>query len=313
MFNEIRERIDSLSGRNPFTATEVQPSQLSKSRKTIGALALKCAAAHWYLLPGLEFQRHALALAVSTLGCQDRSRVKLVDTLNTLPPTFYLEAAFALECLRDQSHIGSYLDFSSPSLLPLYLLKTFIPDRAVLMSIDNVWGVSRQRLKHLAKVTRISEPTCASMADALHELQSFEGTFDTITCLGTALAVSKQRILIQTLWNALKPGGTLILSRATTPAASRNPPALPLHRLGRLNSDSISDPLANLDLISALGRPRRYAIYGEDERLRCPSGAKRLARSSWRKVSVLARQWRRYASLNQIQSRGLIALKFSKP
>jgi SAM-dependent methyltransferase len=309
MFNQIYERMNSLpTSHGSFIGTDARSSG-GEFGKYLPALTMKCVVAHWYLLPGLEFQRYGLAMAISAIRSRDRSSLELVRALYSLPPTFYLEADFVLKCLREQPRIGTYLDFSSTWLLPIYLLKSFASERAVLIGSR---AGSRLLLNRLARSRGQSHRPSIVASDETLDLPKFHESFDTITCVARLLPSYKQATVVEKLWKALKPGGTLLVSMGCPPVAPRDEPDKAA-RSSALESESPQSSFMRRGLLNGLGRPRRYAIYGEDLRRRSPSNITELPDSSWRGVSFVARRWRRYPSLAQLQGRGVLAMKFIKP
>ena len=189
-------------------------SQSNRSSALIKDLAsdtINCALAHWYFLPGLELQRYRLRLAFSLIRTPDSARREF----SMLPATLYLDSDFALKSLRAQSRIGSYLDVSSPWVFPFYVLRMFKPDRAMLLNTSSTRNVFR----HLAKQTE-RNGTKVQTKD-LGYLSGLSESFDTITCLARLSTEDKERELLRNLWQALNPGGTLILSVACTSDENR--------------------------------------------------------------------------------------------
>src|ERR1700730_9853945 len=76
--------------------------------------------AHWYLLPGLPFQRYRLRLLISSLFRRTTAGAAPALALYQTPnPTAYLEFEFARRALMSRRNLGAYLDVSSPWLFPL--------------------------------------------------------------------------------------------------------------------------------------------------------------------------------------------------
>ena len=286
-------------------------SQSNQHNSLIGDLSrdiINCALAHWYLLPGLELQRYRLRLAFSLIRSHESARPEF----STLPATLYLDSDFALKCLRAQSRIGSYLDVSSPWVFPSYVLRTFQPDRALLL---NTSGTTRNFFRYLAK--RSERNGAEVQTKEVGRLSGLSESFDTITCLGRSSAEEMESQLLPKVWQALNPGGTLILSVPCTGACDRTDTATDVP------ADSSSTPSSSYDshllsscIFDVLGEPRSYAIYGEDavaQRLNPASkGSAQSSSSSWRQSVVVGRYWRRCSSISQVQGRGILAMKFVK-
>jgi len=286
-------------------------SHSSPHNSLIGDLArdtINCALAHWYLLPGLELQRYRLRLALSLIGTHESVRREF----SMLPAASYLDSDFALRCLRAQPRIGSYLDVSSPWVFSTYILRTFQPDRAMLL---NASGTTRNFFRYLAK--RSERNGTVVQTKELGRLSGLSESFDTITCLGRLSPEDKKRELLRTMWQALNPGGILILSVACSGAdcctdtdidAAADSSVLP--------SSSYDSSLLKSCVFDVLGEPRSYAIYGEDAVARridlASNGSALSSNSSWRESVVVGRYWRRCSNISQVHGRGILAMKFVK-
>ena len=286
-------------------------SQSSQHNSLIGDLArdtINCALAHWYLLPGLELQRYRLRLALSLIRTHESVRCEF----STLPAALYLDSDFALKCLRAQPRIGSYLDVSSSWVFPSYVLRTFQPDRAMLL---NTSGTTRNFFRYLAK--RSERNGVVVQTKELGRLSGLSESFDTITCLGPLSPEDKKRELPRIMWQALNPGGTLILSVACTGADCRTDTDIDVPADGTVEPASCYDPfLLKSCVFDVLGEPRSYAIYGEDAVARpinlASNGSAPSTSSSWRESVVVGRYWRRCSSISQVPGRGILAMKFVK-
>jgi SAM-dependent methyltransferase len=288
-----------------------QSSRHSALIKGIACDAINCALAHWYFLPGLELQRYRLRLAFSLIRTPEAAR----HQFSTLPATLYLDSDFALKCLRAQSRVGSYLDVSSPWVFPLYVLTAFKPDRALLLNAN---GRTRNFLEHLKNHAEL-DGTDVQTKDLGH-LSGLSESFDTITCLARLSADEQERELLKKMWQALNPGGVLILSVACAGAESRVEGDIeePADRES-LQSPAVpyNSQLLKSRVLDVLGEPRSYAIYGEDAYARRTSLASARSASprsaSWGESVAVGNHWRRCSSISQIRGQGIIALKFTKP
>jgi hypothetical protein len=287
-------------------------SQSNRHRALIKDLAcdtLNCALAHWYFLPGLELQRYRLRLAFSLIRTPDGARREF----SMLPATLYLDSDFALKSLRAQSRIGSYLDVSSPWVFPFYVMGMFKPDRAMLLNTNG----TRNLFRYLAKLTEGDGTTVQTKE--LGYLSGLSESFDTITCLARLSPEEKEKELLRNMWQALNPGGTLILSVACTGAESHterdiDEPAKkpsPGSAASPYNSELLKSRVLDL-----LGEPRSYTIYGEDTDSRPIDPASTTAGPSrislWRESVGVGRYWRRCSSISQVRGRGILAMKFVK-
>ena len=274
--------------------------------------SINCALAHWYLLPGLELQRYRLRLAFSLIRMPDAAR----RAFSTLPATLCLDSDFALKSLRTQPRVGSYLDVSSPWLFPFYVMKAFKPDRALLL---NASGATRNLLKQFANGTEANATEL--LTKELGHLSRLADSFDTITCLARLSPEEKESELLGQMWNALSPGGTLILSVVCSQAKSQSHTDSDAdeaadHSCPRSAAPSYDSDLLESRILRVLGEPRSYAIYGEEAAGHINrSSAKSVPQgiSSWRELVAVGKYWRRYSSMSQVRGRGLLAMRFMKP
>ena len=281
-------------------------SQSNRSSALIKDLAsdtINCALAHWYFLPGLELQRYRLRLAFSLIRTPDSARREF----SMLPATLYLDSDFALKSLRAQSRIGSYLDVSSPWVFPFYVLRMFKPDRAMLLNT----GSTRNVFRHLAKQTE-RNGTKVQTKD-LGYLSGLSESFDTITCLARLSTEDKERELLRNLWQALNPGGTLILSVVCTSDENRTDRD---RRSPGSAASAYDSKLFKSHVLDLLGEPRGYTIYGEDSVATSIDAASTKpappTTSRWRESVAVGRYWRRCSSISQVRGRGILAMKFIK-
>lgn len=281
-------------------------SQSNRSSALIKGLAsdtINCALAHWYFLPGLELQRYRLRLAFSLIRTPDSARREF----SMLPATLYLDSDFALKSLRAQSRIGSYLDVSSPWVFPFYVLRMFKPNRAMLLNTSSTRNVFR----HLVKQTERNGTKVQTKE--LGYLSGLSESFDTITCLARLSTEDKERELLRNLWEALNPGGTLILSVVCTSDENRTDRD---RRSPGSAAWAYDSKLFKSHVLDLLGEPRGYTIYGEDgvaTSIDAISTKPALPTTSrWRESVDVGRYWRRCSSISQVRGRGILAMKFIK-
>jgi hypothetical protein len=306
------ESVNLLTNHDTFSARHTRGrSQSSQHNSLIGDLArdtINCALAHWYLLPGLELQRYRLRLAFSLI----RTHESLRREFSALPATLYLDSDFALKCLPVQPQLGSYLDVSSPWVFPSYVLRTFQPDRAMLL---NSSGTTRNFFRYLEQ--RSERNGTVLETKELGRLSGLSESFDTITCLRHLAPEDKKRELLKQMWQALNPGGTLILSVACTGVDCRADTDIDVSADSTVARASFYDSLLLKSCVfDILGEPRSYAIYGDDAvagRINLASnGSTRSSSSPWHESVVVGRYWRRCSSISQVHGRGILAMKFVK-
>lgn len=268
--------------------------------KHVAISALDCALAHWYMVPGLKFQRSRVRLGLKSLfrrGGLPPSAVSLILHQNP-DPGAYLGFHFASQFLARET-LGNYLDVSSPWLFPFTLLANFRASSAMLLT------AAAAQLRSLLSASNMSLP------GGLHceaQVSLADESYDTITSLcGPDGDVEHNTRDARNLWRVLKPGGTLLLS-------------VPCIRNGAdqfADRDTIYDvQMLERQLFDVLGQPKRYAIYGAqtpgigDE---SAVGYDSRGAAGWGDSSIVGRDWRCYASLQDLPGRGVIVMKFLRP
>jgi len=268
--------------------------------KHVAISAVDCALAHWYMVPGLKFQRSRVRLELKSLfrrGGVTPSTMSLIVHQNP-DAGAYLGFHFAAQFLARET-LGNYLDVSSPWLFPFTLLANFRATSATLLT------AAAAQLRSLLSESNISLP------GGLHceaQVSPADEAYDTVTSLcGPHGDLEQEARNQRNLMRVLKPGGTLLLS-------------VPCIRNGAdqfTGDDTIYDSqMLEQELFDVLGQPKRYAIYGPQAPVRGteskvtydPKGA-----AGWGGSSIVGRDWRCYASLQDLPGRGVIVMKFSRP
>jgi hypothetical protein len=286
-----------------------RPNRYTTLVTDLASDAINCALAHWYLLPGLELQRYRLRVALSLIRTPEEVR----HELSILPATLYLDGGFALKNLRGLPRVGSYLDVSSPWLFPFYVMKSFQPKRAVLLTTSRT---TRNLFKNLANRMRLSQTSI--LTKELGHLSGLSESFDTITCLARLSPEDKQRELLKRLWQALNPDGTLIVSVACTGSEGPMEGDIggPADSFATSSTRLYDSDLLKSCILDVLGEPRNYAIYGEDDASshanRSPAAFDPSRPSAWRESVAVGKYWRRCSSISQVRGRGILAMKFIK-
>jgi SAM-dependent methyltransferase len=272
----------------------------TSSFRHVALSAVDCALAHWYMVPGLKFQRSRVRLGLKSLwrGRLSASAVSLV--LHKTPaPASYLGFHFASQFLASDS-LGNYLDVSSPWLFPFTLLSSSQAVSATLLTVE------APRLHSLLSASSICLQ--GGIRCEAENIPLEDASYDTITSLwGPGGGVVHGGRNVRNLWRVLKPGGTLLLS---VPCARKG--------AARFVEDGASlydVEMLERDIFDVLGQPKRYAIYGAQR----PSGGNGLASgddadaaAGWGGSLAIGRDWRCYASLQELPGQGVIVMKFSR-
>ncbi|GAO03153.1 hypothetical protein PSR1_02036 [Anaeromyxobacter sp. PSR-1] len=233
----------------------------------------------------------------------------------------YFELEFALQSVREIERLGSYLDVSSPRLLPALVLDARREAHAALINPDGK-DLERTRtfIGALGFGTRCAMEVAtvdgARLADELYDLVTSVSVLEHIPSPGDANAAAR-------LWRAVRPGGRLVL---TVPCARQAfDEYLDVDEYGLLPRDAEGFVFAQRfydarlvaeTFASACGLPRRQEIFGErqpglfvEDRRRKWIGQARPEREPY----AMATEWARFPSVDALPGVGVVALEFVKP
>jgi len=307
-----KARVISRGKRNGWSTT-VRANPL----KVLLAGVSNCSVAHWYLMPGLNFHRYGVRLALSTImGRRRELRNVVAQALDeTISPTAFLDFDFAWKAVASREPFGTYLDYSSPWLFPAMVLAERRCEGAMVLGSDPLGMEVIERLAESQQNGR-GRTICKRINDGVFTSESF----DVVTSLSWIARVADDIGTLKQLWNALKPGGMLLLSlpctartvegrpgRKTTSVLARKPEKW----MRRLYDESMLQER----VFPVVGQPRRCVVYGESnpgaDRNRATPGGNGHGNSSGNFIAV-ARGWQTYSALRDIPGEGVIAMKFIK-
>ncbi len=281
-YNELpRERLGGSGPALKVPSRHIGGSSSMRNLKRVAISAIDCALAHWYMVPGLRFQRFRLRFEIESLFRKTRPPASVRSlVLDEIPdPASYLGFHFASQFLNSRT-LGNYLDVSSPWLFPFGLLSNFQADNITLLTAK---ATGLRSLAHGLREQVRKKINCVATNASL------EGEcYDTITSLRNPNEKPDQCFRdVRSLKRLLKPGGTLLLS---VPCTSR------LARVTCVNGEQVFDANAlEQSVFDVLGQPKRYAIYGAQAR-HCGNKAYCIendyAADRWFGSSVVGRDWR---------------------
>lgn len=276
-----------------------------------------CSIAHWYLMPGLNFHRYRVRLALSAIvGGRKELRNVVAQALDEeISPTAFLDFDFAWKAVASREPFGTYLDYSSPWLFPAMVLTEQRCQGAVVLGSDSL---GMEVIERLAEGRRNDggRTICQRINDNAFTSESF----DVVTSLSWIARVADDIGTLKQLWSALKPGGMLLLS---LPCITRAPESNPK---GKTSSVFTRKPKMQLRrlydesmlwerVFAVVGQPRRCVVYGESN----PGADRNLATpgsngdvDSLSNLLAIARGWQTYSDLRDIPGEGVIAMKFVK-
>ncbi len=276
--------------------------------KSLLADVWNCSVAHWYLMPGLEFHRFRVRLALSTIVSKKKElRNVIIQVLDqTIRPTAFFEFDFAWKAVASREPLGTYLDYSSPWLFPAMLLAKRHCERPMVLDSDFL-GI--EAIERLAK--NPPNEGRRAIGSRIKDGAFTSELFDVVTSLSSIDHVADDVGILKQLWGAVKPGGMLLLSLPCTGRAVKGDPDRKTfppfaqkfkERMRRLYDEQMLQER----VFAVVGRPRRYVVYGESN----PATDRHLATPG--NVMAIARGWQTYSDLRDIPGEGLIAMKFLK-
>ena len=272
-------------------------------------------------MPGLSFASDSARLALRALfGKRDDVSYGEIYRMLLTPveSTRYFEFGLARDFLSDLS-ICRYLDVSSPRLFPLALITQLQEATAELINPHH------EDLKLTAGLIRACglADRCTLWNCLIEEAPFHPTTFDLITSLSVVEHIPADKNVLQRIWDLLKPAGRLILSVPCAAIAEEQYIDIDPFGLQRPQEDGFfflqyvyDDPLLQQRFYSVLGRPTRYAIYGEREAgslrrglIKKWSGAKY---PRWREPYTMTQDFQRYETLGDLPGEGVIVMLFEK-
>jgi len=304
------------------------PAPLTHPQKIVARLAgtvlspVYWLLAHQYRTPGLGFH-----LACTRLGLRLLLNRKAPLSyrwiyhliFSPIVLTRYFEFDFMWHALS-ASCIRRYLDVSSPFMFPTLLLSQRRELTAELINPD------KNDLALTASVIRASgfADRCRSHNCLIGAAPFEPESFDAITSISVVEHIPQDTQAIQKMWGLLKPGGQLLLSMPC--AAEGYELYTNLDHYGLLETDEkgftflefiYDEQLLQERIFSAIGRPKRFAIYGEKrgDFLR----RQLLDRWSghywryWREPYLMGREFRSFERLADLPGEGVLAMEFVKP
>ena len=263
-----------------------------------------CAVAHWYFMPGLTFHRYWVRLAMTSfMSRRSELRRAIARAMDqTISPISFLEFDFAWKAANSREPIQAYLDCSSPWLFPAMLLARRLCHTAAVLNSNARELEVIERLAREPRHRRVKP-----VLEGFNEVYLAGESFDLVTSLSWVARTADDTGTVKLLWNALKPGGMLLLS---LPCASGRTE----HSLGSDGARTYDESMLEDRVFASIGQPRRAVVYGESQG---PIGrtthAGTNASVSLNRYIDMGRRWRIYPAVRNLPAEGIIAMKFVKP
>lgn len=215
--------------------------------------------------------------------------------------------------------IYSYLDVSSPRLLPLMVVDR---NGGLVADLINPDKTDLPMTILLAESLDIAD-RCRFHASLIEEVPLKPNSFDVITSMSVIEHITDDKNAIQKMWDLLKPGGLLLISVPCSAKASEEYTNLNDYEL--IDSDEngfvfwqryYDEALIIQRIYSITGTPRRFQIYGEKK---AGSYHHNVAQKRsdifypyWREPFMMGLQYEFKKQLDDLPGIGVIAMEFVK-
>jgi predicted SAM-dependent methyltransferase len=298
------------------------PTPLTLLTHALASVALvpAYALAAWAIgTPGMRFHLDAASVALR-LVLHDRRRLLSQAGRLLLYPmdsTRYFEFDWVWSRLSRRGHVRTYLDVSSPRVLPLCYVRRAGVDRAWFLNPD-VGDLATTR--QWAEALSLSG-TCDFICSSVESSNLPDRHFDVITSISVFEHIVDEGRALAELRRLLAPGGTLLL---TVPCAAvgydqyRDYDEYNLAQPsqdGRYFFQRFYDTASLRDRIfSVLGEPRHVTVYGEREPGYFGRNAQQKMRGLpypfWRESYMMGRHFQVYPSIDALPGEGVVAMEF---
>ena len=214
----------------------------------------------------------------------------------------------------------SYVDISSPRLLPLLLLYS---KNEVVAEFINPVASDLHQTEKLAEALKL-RARCNFHTDILENIKLPPSSYDLLTCISVLEHIPDDKNAFIKMWSLIRPGGKLIL---TLPCKSKSEDQyINYNQYGLLNSESngytfwqhyYDSERLEASIYSVAGKPTYKVFYGEKEQGLFFRNAtmKRLlgdAYPFWRESHMMATEYKIYSSCDMLPGEGVVMLEFIK-
>jgi len=268
--------------------------------------------------PGMRFHLEAVSTAMR-LVTHGNGLVAQAGRLALYPmdSTRYFEFDWVWSRLQRLSGVRTYLDISSPRLLPLSYVRRSDVERAWLVNPDSSDLETTRRWADALSLTG----RCSFSDEPIESSRLDEGRFDAITSISVFEHIVNEGPALARVRNLLAPGGALLL---TLPCAAEGYDQFrdyDEYNLAKPDADGryffqrFYDASSLRDRVfSILGEPREMTVYGESEPGYFGRNAQRKMRGLpypfWREGYMMGRHFRTYPSIDALPGEGVVALEF---
>lgn len=279
--------------------------------------------AHLLGVPGIFLHRHTTSIGLCLLFSSDKD-VSLSQIYKIIFRPFdsvrYFEFDFMWRHLFPKFDSGRYLDVSSPRLFPIAFLRNKPNITAEIINPDiHDYEVTRQLIRSLNLETRCFMHNCTiEKSPFKHE------TFDAITSISVIEHISRDTLALSKIWKLLKRGGILLLSFPCATTYFEEYVDYNEYGLDQPGENGFffgqriyDEKLIKENIISLLGNPSVFEVYGEKEKgLYVEARNRRLSKRRkypyWREPLMMRQDWRKFARISDLPGWGLALMEFIK-
>lgn len=271
--------------------------------------------------PGLRFRLRCFVLGLQLLFQQ---KVRL--SLSTFYQLFvcpidsvrYFEFEFMWKALS-RMQVRNYLDVSSPRLLPIIFLRSRPGTNGELVNPDEIDLGATEALVMASGV----HSRCGIRNCRIEQAPFAPGSFDAVTSISVIEHIPDCQNAIRTLWELLKPGGSLLLSVPCAAVAEAEHIDVDFYGLQTPDENGFffhqykfDQVLLEERIYRVTGLPARLAIFGE-KRAGTLLGwlCQRWAGQGyplWKEPYSIARDFQYCETLSDLPGDGVIAMEFVK-
>jgi SAM-dependent methyltransferase len=269
--------------------------------------------------PGLAF-RMLCALKGMRLLLRERDYVRAYGLLVApLDSVRYFEFDFMWNATR-KIKIQSYLDVSSPRMLPLMIINR---EKCLLADLINPDNKDLPETMSLANSFGVAD-RCRFHSCLIEDAPLQPGSFDLITSMSVIEHIPDDKGAIEKMWNLLKPGGVLLISLPC--AANASEEYINLNDYELIDTDEngfvfwqryYDEGLIQQQIISVAGKPRNIRIYAEKESGSYNRNVTRKRSDPyypyWEEPLMMGMQFEFKDCLADLPGMGVVAMEFVKP
>jgi hypothetical protein len=214
----------------------------------------------------------------------------------------------------------SYLDISSPRLLPLMVVSR---NDTLIADLINPDKKDLPRTISLARSFGVYKK-CRFHANLIEDAALAENSFDLVTSMSVLEHIPDDKGAIQKIWDLLKPGGVLLISVPCAATASEEYTNLNDYELIDADENGFvfwqryyDEKLMHEKIFSITGLPRHFRIYGEKKAGNYQQNVVEKRSNPfypyWQEPYMMGTHYEYKDHLTELKGTGVIAMEFVKP